>query len=305
MGIHGLTKLIRKYKKYTYISNFEGFKFALDVSCYMYIYKTCAKTEYDYFIRMIQIYKKFRDNGIKLIYIFDGAPPEEKIEERKKREERKKKYKINAPDARDFKILKRICKAYGIPYMQSKSEAEMLSSALFYGGYIDGVISRDSDHLAYGIGYVITKFSLSMFSDEVEFYQIDEILDGLSITFTQFVSMCVISGCDYSRRIRGIGIKRSYQYFKKYNSIYKFLEGEKDYIEKNKPEIFRPVKSFKIFVKKYKLVKEPEWEKKIISLEHFGKYFEKYLNEVSILKLFNLFVESFCNLKSPGDNLDD
>lgn len=292
MGIKNLTKLIGKYKKSVTISAFKGFKFALDVSNFMYIYKTCSKSEFEYFIRMIQLYLKCKSNDIDLIFIFDGKPPEIKKEELEKREIIKNK--INAPDERDFKIMKLLCKICAIPYMTSISESEMLSSALFYNDHIDGVISRDTDHLVYGIGYMITKISVSDFNHNIEYYDLNEILSELSLSYMQFVSMCVISGCDYSKRIRNIGIKRSYQFFQKYNSIYEFLKQESEYIKKNKPDVFRPIESFKIFVKKYKLKKSPKWSKSIIiSSEQVEKILQKYFTEIGVIKLHNIWLEHF------------
>ena len=99
MGIKNLTKLIKKFAPETIqhanLSDFNGKKFAIDTSIYMYRFMFALKcnkipdaSPVEGFIRQATA---FVNNGIIPIYVFDGKPPKEKkhtIEERIVRKEK-------------------------------------------------------------------------------------------------------------------------------------------------------------------------------------------------------------------------
>jgi 5'-3' exonuclease len=41
-------------------------------------------------------------------------------------------------------------------------------------------------------------------------FSLDEVTDGLKLTFEKFQNMCIAAGCDYVKNIRGFGIKKAY-----------------------------------------------------------------------------------------------
>jgi flap endonuclease-1 len=48
-------------------------------------------------------------------------------------------------------------------------------------------------------------------------------LRELNMDQNQFIDMCILCGCDYSRTIRGVGPKKAYQGISKYGSIEAFV----------------------------------------------------------------------------------
>lgn len=250
MGIKELGKLIRPLTRNILISDFAGKKFTLDVSNYMYIYFNSFDSKIIAILKMIELFIHFKKFDVELIFVFDGKAPEEKEEERERRRLTVSD-KINIPKKEDFEFLKKISGIIGIKCMESFGEAEMLTSALYDNGLIFGTISRDTDHFVYGVNCMITK--VSTVKDTVECIFLSDILDYLKLDFNQFISMCILSGCDYSFRVRGIGIKKAIEMIRKYGTLEKFLEEEKETIEKNKPENFRPLRAYEIFQTKYKI----------------------------------------------------
>ena len=56
-----------------------------------------------------------------------------------------------------------------------------------------------------------------------EFYY-DKILEGFKMDKNQFIDLCILLGCDYCDKIRGIGPKHAYKLIQKHKSIEKILE---------------------------------------------------------------------------------
>lgn len=92
MGIKGLKKfLIDKYQlvKQTHLSAYTGQRVAIDASGIIYKLKIINPNKWlDSFIHYCVAFKKF---DISSIFVFDGKPPIEKMEEMKKRKEAKNK----------------------------------------------------------------------------------------------------------------------------------------------------------------------------------------------------------------------
>ena len=80
--------------------------------------------------------------------------------------------------------------------------------------YVDAVISEDSDLVVFGCPKTITKLkddgSAECFTyEDMKNIQIPGFrVDNLSET--QFIDMCILSGCDYLPSVRGVGLKGAY-----------------------------------------------------------------------------------------------
>ena len=48
-------------------------------------------------------------------------------------------------------------------------------------------------------------------SGDCQHFKLAKILAGLSITFKQFQSMCVLARCDYLKNVQGVGIHTAYE----------------------------------------------------------------------------------------------
>jgi len=53
---------------------------------------------------------------------------------------------------------------------------------------------------------------------------LEKVLEGLQLTFDQFVDVAILLGCDFCPRIKGIGPKRAFDFIKKYKTIENVLK---------------------------------------------------------------------------------
>lgn len=168
----------------------------------------------------------FLSNRILPIYILDGLAPSEKSDvirvrnEKKSRlekrieeleselnneedEEKKKaiKKKILHLKKSNIKITKEdldniadIAALFGVPCVRAKGEADVLIGQLYLNNSINACLSEDMDILIFGCRKMI-KFN----NKKIYEYDLDYILFKLSITYDQFLDMCILFGCDYLR----------------------------------------------------------------------------------------------------------
>jgi len=189
---------------------------------------------------------KMMSNGIIPIFVFDGEAPEMKSEELKRRSERREEAleeiekakesgdveRINILNKRTVKVTKEIiddCKKLlrlmGIPVVEAKSEAEAQCAEFVKAGIAWATGSEDSDTLVCGSPILLKHLS---FSDQkkkpVLQINLDKVLEGLELTYDQFVDVSILLGCDFCPRIKGIGPKRALDFIKKYKTIENVLK---------------------------------------------------------------------------------
>ncbi|SBS82813.1 endonuclease, putative [Plasmodium ovale] len=107
-----------------------------------------------------------------------------------------------------------------IPIFITKNDAEK-ECAIQCSHEKDIVVSDDTDALAFGapnlIRFITNKKKRHIINK-------DELLSELNINYEQFIDFCILSGCDYSAKIPGIGPVKAYEIIKKYKKIETFLE---------------------------------------------------------------------------------
>ena len=110
---------------------------------------------------------------------------------------------------------KSLVRAMGFSYIQAYGEAEALCSSLAFRGYVEAVISTDSDCLAYGAPILITDIKAGKW----EFYRLKDVLRTLQLKFHSFVDLCIALGCDYNKNMKGCGKKTAYKCIQQYGSL--------------------------------------------------------------------------------------
>lgn len=193
--------------------------------------------------------------GIKLVYVFDGAPPKRKMEELKRRklikEEGFRKY-VEAVEKGDFESARKyaaiaatleqymvddaktLLELLGIPVVQAPSEGEAQAAYMAKKGDVDAVASQDYDSLLFGAPKIVRNVTLSgtikypskgiEVKLEPEIVELNKVLDHLGISHIQLVDMAIMIGTDYNEGIRGIGPKKALDLIKKYGSLEKVPE---------------------------------------------------------------------------------
>lgn len=165
-------------------------------------------------------------NNILPIPIFDGKPPNEKKEIilQRERKKNKKKEQINILKEKlkelnineekeiinleikklnkqiiyiskdDIFNLQKLLDILNIPYINAKGEADCMCAKLYKEKKIDGCLSDDMDILAHGC-YKLIKIT----GKKVIEFNLYTILEKLNLNHQQFIDMCILFGCDYTR----------------------------------------------------------------------------------------------------------
>src|SRR5579872_1261579 len=268
MGIDGLPKLIKEtagksaMRPYN-LSRFKGMTVAVDAS--LMIYQTVIalrSTGHDLknkqggltshlnglFFKILNLL----EFEIKLIFVYDGTPPDIKsktIELRSKRKSKAKQALIElAEDSEDEEYVKRFRESFkptkedieesqilldlmGIPYITAPGEADVVLSWLTQRKdtngkmYAKGVCSDDSDMLVLGARYLFKDMLRFMGNNkQVMVINLEKTLENMDLTMDQFQDMSVMLGCDYCSRIKKIGPKGAYKFIQTHETLEDTLE---------------------------------------------------------------------------------
>ncbi|KAI1195373.1 DNA-repair protein rad2 [Nemania serpens] len=167
------------------------------------------------------------DNGIKPLYVFDGAPPKLKSGELAKRFQRKAEASENLEEAKETgtaedveKFSRRtvrvtrehnaecqqLLKLMGIPYIIAPTEAEAQCAALARAGKVYAAASEDMDTLCFDSPILLRHLTFSeMRKEPIQEISVDRVLEGLHMDRKQFVDLCILLGCDYLDPIPKVG----------------------------------------------------------------------------------------------------
>lgn len=198
------------------------------------------------------------EDGMKLVYVFDGIPPDLKGKTHEKREGirdvARERYE-EAKDKEDIEGMRRyssqmirlndemireskeLLEAMGIGVIQALGEGEAEAAHLArIKKEVYGSVSQDYDSLLFGAPLLIRNLTLARrrktFSGYVEvkpeIIELRKVLNLLEINLDQLICLGILVGTDYNPRgIPGIGQKRALQIVKRYNSpflIFKSVE---------------------------------------------------------------------------------
>lgn len=199
---------------------------------------------------------KMMTSGIRPVYVFDGKPPQMKSGELAKRLARREKAEAElaaakaAEQAEDIdKFSRRLVKVtrqhnedckellrlMGVPVLTAPCEAEAQCAELAKKGRVYGTATEDMDALTFQSPKLLRKLTFSQSSKEKQpVLEIDfqQVLQGLGLTYEQFVDLCILCGCDYCSTIKGIGPKTALKLIRAHKSIenvIKVLKREKKY----------------------------------------------------------------------------
>ncbi len=167
------------------------------------------------------------NEGIKLVYVFDGISPELKYETNNKRTEVKTKaaelYK-EAKEKSDIGAMrkysqqtiklspeiiqesKELLEAMGISVIQAPSEGEAQASYMARNNQVYAVASQDYDCLLFGSPRIIQNLTLAKKRKTVSGYieikpemiELDRVLNHLQIDHDQMICLGIITGTDYN-----------------------------------------------------------------------------------------------------------
>jgi flap endonuclease-1 len=333
MGIKNLTSFLLEHCpdaiKQTQLFELRGKKAAIDVSIFLYRFKYKGNKLIPKFFEQIN---RLRMNDITPIYIFDGVPDQLKqdtintrknklIDKHNKIQELKTELqntndvskvseinnKINTIDNKiisvtkeDIYLVKCLFDLLNIKYIQAQGEADLLCSKLCSTNVVDFIISEDMDLLTSGTKLLVRDFNI--YNNKITVYNLSKILTQLNITYEKWVELCIMLGCDYLKRINGVGPKKSFKYIKEHNDIINIINDLKSkniVVSENYIELF--VKSKKLFMN-YNM----DYLKNTDNLVKIEKLYDNQLDNIKqfIFKYTKLTEKQFLNrIKNIYNNI--
>jgi flap endonuclease-1 len=183
------------------------------------------------------------DNGIKPLYVFDGAPPKLKSGELAKRFARKSEATDAHEEAKETgttedveKFSRRtvrvtrehnaecqkLLKLMGVPYIVAPTEAEAQCAVLARAGKVYAAASEDMDTLCFDSPILLRHLTFSEQRKEpILEIHLHKVLEGLkmdrkqvsrirpcytlNVKWLQFIDLCILLGCDYVDPIPKVG----------------------------------------------------------------------------------------------------
>lgn len=121
----------------------------------------------------------------------------------------------NGPTRDDFAAIKASLTELGLPQLQAIGEAERLCSMLAIEGKVAAVLSSDTDNVAYRCPKLLSKCE----NGDYTCIKYSKIIKHLGISDKTFVDMCIMLGCDYNSRIKGVGPSTIYKLLMEHKSI--------------------------------------------------------------------------------------
>lgn len=206
------------------------------------------------------------EHGIKLVYVFDGIPPEQKSGTHKIRKEgrdlAKEKYE-QAKDGEDIEGMKRyssqlvrindeiiqeskeLLEAMGIAVVQAPGEGEAQAAHLAkIRSEVYASASQDYDSLLFGAPKLIRNLTLAKKRKTIsgwvevksEIIELEKVLNYLEINLDQLICLGILVGTDYNPKgIPGIGQKKALQIVKRFKQPILIFDSVKEQLM-NLPE---------------------------------------------------------------------
>ncbi len=194
--------------------------------------------------------------GMKLVYVFDGRPPELKMEEIRRRSEQRREAKdqyLRALQSGDMvqarkyaeasTVLRRDMVAYakellgamGIPWVDAPSEGEAQASTRAVEGTVKAVASQDHDSIVFGAPVLIRNVTISgkrrlpgkgiVVNVVPERIQLSSVLAATGLTREQLVDFAILLGTDFNPDgFEGVGPATALKYLKKYGALEEIKE---------------------------------------------------------------------------------
>ncbi|TVY62723.1 Flap endonuclease [Lachnellula suecica] len=190
------------------------------------------------------------DNGIKPVYVFDGAPPKLKSGELAKRFQRKAtategleeaKETGTAEDVEKFSRrtvrvtrehnaeCQRLLKLMGVPFIIAPTEAEAQCAVLARAGKVYAAASEDMDTLCFDSPVLLRHLTFSEQRKEpIQEIFLDKVLEGLDMDRKQFVDLCILLGCDYLDPVPKVGPQTALKLIREHKTLEAFVDFAKN-----------------------------------------------------------------------------
>jgi len=189
--------------------------------------------------------------GVKLVYVFDGKPPELKMEEIERRSAQRRQAKdqyLKALQAGEMvqarkyaeasTVLRRdmvgdakeLLEAMGTPWVDAPSEGEAQASKMAEEGTVDAVASQDHDSLVFGAPVLVRNVTISgkrrlpskgiVINVQPERIRLSDVLSSTGLTREQLVDFAILLGTDFNPDgFEGVGPATALKYLNRHGKL--------------------------------------------------------------------------------------
>lgn len=232
------------------------------------------------------------EQGLKLVFVFDGRPPEIKQKTWEKRSAVKQEASLKLKVAEEDKDLESMRKfaartailtkdmkedaqavitALGLPIVQAPSEGEAQTAHMVKNGDAYASVSQDYDNLIFGCPVLVRNLSiegrrkktgtLAFQKVNPEVIMLQDVLNHLKLDVEQLIVLAILVGTDYNPGgVKGIGPKTGLKLLKEhghdFEAIFSKVEWKKHNPDLSWKEVFDTIHKIPV-TDKYKL----EWKK--------------------------------------------
>jgi len=117
---------------------------------------------------------------------------------------------------------KKLIELMGIPCIEAPGEAEAQCSLLAKSGKAYGTMTEDMDALTFGTPFLV--WNLNSKKEPIVLIELDVILKDFDMTMAEFIDLCILCGCDYTKHIKGVGPIKAFKYIKEHKTIEEVLK---------------------------------------------------------------------------------
>lgn len=281
-------------KKETSISELSGKILAIDSMNLLYQFLTTIRNRdgtpltdshnkvTSHLIGLFNRTTKLMENNIKLIFVFDGKPPEIKQKTKELRAEAKKQAALKFKEAEKLGLkeemykfssrtviltsdmvneAKKLVQLLGCPIVQAPSEGEAQCAHMIKKSEADFSVSQDYDSLIFGCPSLVRNLSIEgrrkragKFSYQVikpEILLLSEVLNKLGLDIDQLIVLSILMGTDYNPGgIKGIGPKTALKLVKEnpnnFDSLFQDVKWSEHFPDLDWKEIFYTIKKMPV-----------------------------------------------------------
>lgn len=232
MGIHGLFPLLSPVGKTIHLTEYKNKRIAVDAFVWMHkaAFRYPVEINKDPEAKFLLPYLMSRVNGlikcgVKPVIVFDGQllPSKQKTTDKRRQDriealEKATLYENQGNKSEALKYYQRAVtisqesvhtfvhelQKNGVEYIVAPFEADAQLAFLAKSGYVDAVLTEDTDLVAYQCPVTLFKFDDTYHCVQIKF---DDVIENLKLTADQFTALCILSGCDYTDHIGKMGVK--------------------------------------------------------------------------------------------------
>lgn len=120
----------------------------------------------------------------------------------------------------------RQCRKMNVEYVVAPYEADAQLAWMMASGFIDSVITEDSDLLVYGASHILYKMNKEGQGTLFQGKNLPALNSLCMNHFTEdmFMYMCVCAGCDFFKGVNGLGIRKAHPIVRRHRTLLRIIQ---------------------------------------------------------------------------------